>query len=29
DEDFFIIGKTRAGGQSAKRYMRLREEKIS
>ena len=28
DEDFFIIGKTRAGGQSAKRYMRLREEKM-
>ena len=28
DEDFFIIGKTRAGGQSAKRYMRLREEKL-
>ncbi len=29
DEDFFIIGKTRAGGQSAKRYMRIREEKIT
>ncbi len=28
DEDFYIIGKTRAGGQSAKRYMRLREEKM-
>ncbi len=28
DEDFFIIGKTRAGGQSAKRYMRLRDEKM-
>ncbi|TFG99086.1 peptide chain release factor 1 [Candidatus Thorarchaeota archaeon] len=28
DEDFFIIGKTRAGGQSAKRYLRLREEKM-
>jgi len=29
DEDFFIIGKTRAGGQSAKRYMRIREEKMA
>lgn len=29
DEDFFIIGKTRAGGQSAKRYMRIREEKMT
>ncbi|MFX1369186.1 MAG: peptide chain release factor aRF-1 [Promethearchaeota archaeon] len=28
DEDFYIIGKTRAGGQSAKRYLRLREEKM-
>ncbi len=28
DEDFYIIGKTRAGGQSAKRYMRLRDEKM-
>ncbi|MFX0107680.1 MAG: peptide chain release factor aRF-1 [Candidatus Hodarchaeota archaeon] len=28
DEDFFIIGKTRAGGQSAKRYLRIREEKM-
>jgi peptide chain release factor subunit 1 len=28
DEDFFIIGKTRAGGQSAKRYDRLRDEKM-
>ncbi len=28
DEDFYIIGKTRAGGQSAKRYQRIREEKI-
>lgn len=28
DEDFYIIGKTRAGGQSAKRYLRIREEKI-
>lgn len=28
DEDFYIIGKTRAGGQSAKRYLRIREEKM-
>ncbi|TFG14458.1 peptide chain release factor 1 [Candidatus Thorarchaeota archaeon] len=28
DEDFYIIGKTRAGGQSAKRYQRIRDEKI-
>ena len=28
DEDFYIIGKTRAGGQSAKRYLRIREEKL-
>ncbi len=28
DEDFYIIGKTRAGGQSARRYQRIREEKM-
>ena len=28
DEDYYIIGKTRAGGQSAKRYLRIREEKM-
>ncbi len=28
DEDFYIIGKTRAGGQSARRYERLRDEKM-
>ncbi|TXT55175.1 MAG: hypothetical protein BAJATHORv1_40084 [Candidatus Thorarchaeota archaeon] len=28
DDDFYIIGKTRAGGQSAKRYLRLREERM-
>ncbi|NWF95162.1 MAG: peptide chain release factor 1 [Candidatus Thorarchaeota archaeon] len=28
DEDYFIIGKTRAGGQSARRYERIREEKL-
>jgi len=28
DEDFYIIGKTRAGGQSANRYLRIREEKM-
>jgi len=28
DEDFYIIGKTRAGGQSANRYLRIREEKL-
>ncbi len=28
NEDFYIIGKTRAGGQSAKRYLRIREEKL-
>ncbi len=28
DEDFYIIGKTRAGGQSARRYDRIRDEKM-
>ena len=28
DEDFYIIGKTRAGGQSARRYERIRDEKM-
>ncbi|MHA1771680.1 MAG: peptide chain release factor aRF-1 [Candidatus Thorarchaeota archaeon] len=28
DEDFYIIGKTRAGGQSARRYQRIRDEKM-
>ncbi len=29
DEDFYIIGKTRAGGQSARRYERIRDEKMA
>ncbi len=28
EEDFYIMGKTRAGGQSARRYQRIREEKM-
>ncbi|MEM2141869.1 MAG: peptide chain release factor aRF-1 [Candidatus Thorarchaeota archaeon] len=28
DEDFYIMGKTRAGGQSARRYERIRDEKM-
>ncbi|MHA1216346.1 MAG: peptide chain release factor aRF-1 [Candidatus Thorarchaeota archaeon] len=28
EEDFYIIGKTRAGGQSARRYQRIRDEKM-
>ncbi|MGV9168878.1 MAG: peptide chain release factor aRF-1 [Promethearchaeia archaeon] len=28
EEDYYIIGKTRAGGQSAMRYQRIRDEKM-
>ncbi len=28
DEDFYIIGKTRAGGQSARRYEHIRDDKM-
>ncbi len=28
DEDYYIIGKTRAGGQSARRYERIRDERM-
>ncbi|MGQ4833278.1 MAG: peptide chain release factor aRF-1 [Candidatus Asgardarchaeia archaeon] len=29
DDDYYVIGKTRRGGQSARRYERLREEQIN
>lgn len=29
DEDYYIIGKTRKGGQSARRFERLREEQVN
>ncbi|MHA1596857.1 MAG: peptide chain release factor aRF-1 [Candidatus Asgardarchaeia archaeon] len=29
DDDYYIVGKTRRGGQSARRYERLREEQVN